>query len=69
MREEKTDADILSNAEDGSRDCIFVYLFGEWMLVSINLMPTSALGILVVATSDACLWEQKQWSPSERNSM
>lgn len=67
MREEKTDADILSNAEDGSRDRVFVYLFAVWTLVTVNLMPTSARGVLVAA-SDACLWGQQPWSPSGRNS-
>lgn len=67
MREEKTDADILSNTEDGSRDRVFVYLFAVRTLETVNLMPTSARGVLVAA-SDACLWGRRSWSPSGRNS-
>lgn len=27
LREEKTDAGVLSKAEEGSRNCVFAYLF------------------------------------------
>lgn len=44
MREEKAEADVLHNAEDESRNCVFASSFTEQMLVSVHLMPASVQG-------------------------
>ena len=60
----KTEVDILSNMEDGSRPCVFAYLSTEQKLASITPVPGAAGG----AVSEACGKQEKR-SLSRRSSM